>query len=377
MKYIRVVLVKYFSKKTFKMTGKVPSYLVRNLVEVALSRTDPKPTRKTRTNNTLCLAIPTKGSQNQDNDLREIKALLKLHKRFENQAERVLYNGVAKSYVKDGKRLNSSKIRDSAVVLAVEAEPKNLYLKEIQSKWSLPPPSLPALPTAEESSKQLNCYSEKRLGSSKSCHEVANGLVLPALTDKPFCSSENSARNCGDVLQNNSKLNIFEEFERDLNLEENLTIVPLNKKNFASYDSLSKLYGDCSNSSPRDTVGNEKNRGQPVGMLRFSVPDSRSEDGLFLDFDEYMRDMGDVVSQVSSGESESELDEVEGGSEIGKNDGENGSNEQSLALVEYQPLYRKNVHFSEALHEVHLYSPVQNHRRRRRRRRHHTENVDF
>lgn len=356
------------------MTGKVPSYLVRNLVEVALSRTDPKPTRKTRTNNTLCLAIPTKCLKNQDNDLREIKALLKLHKQFENQAERILYNGVAKSDVESGKRLNSSKTGDSATVLAVEAQPKNLYLKEIQSKWSLPPsPLLPALPSVEETSKQLTCYSEKRLDSGKSCHKVANGLVLPALTNKPFCSAENSPRTSSDVLRKNSIV----EVERNLNLEGNLTVVPLNKKNFASYDSLSKLYGDCSNSSPRGAVGNAKNRRPPVRMLQVSVPDSRSEDGLFVDFDEYMRDMRDVMSEVSSEESGSELDEINGESEIGKPGRGNGSNEQSLALAEYRPLYRKNVHFSEALHEVHLYSPVQDHRRRRRRRRRHTENDDF
>ena len=359
------------------MTGKVPSYLVRNLVEVTLSRTGPKPSRKASSNNTLCLAIPTDGLKKQVDNLQEIKALLKLHKRYETEAERVLYNGVAKTDVESGKRLNPGKLGDNAVVLKVEAEPKNLYLREIQSKWSLPPsPLLPTLPSPVETSKQLVCSSDKRLSSGKTVRKLCSGVVLPALTDKPFYSAEN--RPTGVVLQKNSRPTSFENFEKDLNLEGNLTIVPLSKKNFASYDSLPTLCGGCANSNPAHAVGMTKNRQPPVRMLRVSVSDSRSEDGLFVDFDEYMKDIGYVASETSSVGSESELDEIDGGCEIGQpGDVGNGPNEQSLALVEYRPSYRKNVHFSEALHEVHLYSPVQNHRRRRRHRRHHTENSDF
>ena len=56
--------------------------------------------------------------------------------------------------------------------------------------------------------------------------------MLPALTDKPFNSGDNSPRN-EDVLQNNPKRNKLENSERNafenLNLEDNLTVVLLDR----------------------------------------------------------------------------------------------------------------------------------------------------
>ena len=342
------------------MTGQVPSYLVRNLVEVTLGKTDPKRTRKTRSNKTLCLAIPTKSFRNQDDGLEEIKALLKLHKRYDIEAERTLYNGVAKTEEKDSKNFDSHNL--SAVGTAIKTKPKNNYLKEIYSKLSLPPsPELPALSGAEQTSKELNCFSEKRLSSTKSRQKIASSLMLPALTDKPFISRE-SLTNNEDRLQKNFKRNESENCE-NLNLQDNLTVVPLDRKNFAYYDSLAKFYGIGPNSDSRSAVGTLRDSKPSVGIL-VSVPDCTSEDGLYVNFEDYLREVSDVESIASQKEGGSEHNQLEGASEF---------IEPSLALVEYKPLYRKNVHFCEDLHEVHLYSPVQNHWRRRRRSRRYTE----
>ena len=347
------------------MTGQVPSYLVRNLVEAALGRTDTKPTRKARrSNKTLCLAIPTKSFRKHDESLGEVKALFKLYERYENEAERTLYNGVAKTNEKDGGNLNSDKL--TAVGTAVQAKPKNRYLKEIHSKLSLPPsPELPALSSGEQATKELTYYPEKRSNSTNSRQNRANGLILPALTDKPFCSGDNSSNE--DTLKRNSKVKELENFERNsfenLNLEESLTVVPLNRTNFAHYDSLATFYGVGPNSSPRSPVESSRNSESPVGIL-VSVPESRSEDGCYVNFEDYLR-------EISDGESEASLEE--GGCELNQPKGTGEFTEPSLALVEYKAKYRNNVHFSENLHEVHLYSPVQNHWRRRRRRRRHTD----
>ena len=326
------------------MTGHVPSYLVRNLVELTLSKTDPKRTRKTRSTKTLCLAIPTKRFGNQDDSLEEVKALLKLHKRYEVEAERTLYNGVAKTEEKDGKNLDLHNL--SAVGTAIKTKPKNNYLKEIHSKLSLPPS--PELSGTERTSN----FRQK----------ISNTLMLPALTDKPFFTSGESLSSNGDMLQKNCRRNELENC-KNLNLQDNLTVVPLDKKNFAYYDSLAKFYGVGPNLDSRSAVETLRDSKPSVGIL-VSVPDCTSEDGLYVNFEDYLREVSDVESVASLKEGGSEHYQPEGASEF---------IEPSLALVEYKPLYRKNVHFCEDLHEVHLYSPVQNHRRRRRRTRRYTE----
>ena len=340
------------------MTGQVPSYLVRNLVEVTLSKSDRRRTRKPRSNETLCLAIPSESFGNKDNSLGEVKALLKLHRRYEIEAERTLYNGVAKTDEKDEKKPHNL----SAVGTAVQAKPKDGYLKEIHSKFSLPPsPELPALRGAEQTLKELKYYSEKRSNSARNPQKVARSLMLPALTDKPFNSGENSPRN-DDVFHKNPKRNELENSERsaleNLNLEDNLRVVPLDRRNFTYYDSVGR------NSSTRSVVEPSRNPKPSVGML-ISVPGCLSENGMYVNFEDYLREVSDVESMAESlGQGGNEHNQEEGAGEL---------REPSLALVEYKPLYRKNVRFCEDLHEVHLYSPVQNHRRRRRRTKRHTE----
>ena len=342
------------------MTGQVPSYLVRNLVEVTLKKTNPKQTRKTRSNKTLCLAIPTKSFRNQDDSLEEVKTLLKLHRRYEIEAERTLYNGVTKTEEKFGENLDSHNL--SAVGTAMKTKPKNNYLKEIHSKLSLlPSPELPVLSGTEKTSKGLKCFSEKRLSSTKSRQKVANSLMLPALTDKPFTSGKNLSSN-EDMLQKNSKRHELENC-KNLNLRDNLTVVPLDRKNFTYYDSLATFYGIVPDSNCRSAVETLRDSKPSVRIL-VSVPDCISEDGLYVNFEDYLREASDVESIASRKEGGSEHYQPEGASEFV---------EPTLALVECKPLYRKNVHFCEDLHEVHLYSPVQNHRRRRRRTRRYTE----
>ena len=354
-----------FLLRRFNMTGQVPSYLVRNLVEVALSRTDPKPAKKTRSNKTLCLAIPSKSFKKQGNSLEDVKALLKLHRRFENDAERTIYNGMTKTERERIEDFNSG--ASNCGVLPKKGEAKQSYLEEIHSKLSLPSsPELPALPGTENSPKQLKYYPKKQLNFSEETRKKDKG-VLPALADKPFHSGQNLPSN-EQLLQENLKPKDFENLDEksfgNFNLHEDLTIIPLNKKNFASYDSLTTLFGVRPKRSSRSDVGKSRNTKPPLGIF-IPISETRSEDGLFVDFDEYLKDIADERSQASLREDGgNEHCELEGGGEL---------TEQSLALVEYRPMYRRNVHFGEVLHEVHLYSPVQNHWRRRRRRSRHTE----
>ena len=336
------------------MTGQVPAYLVRNLVQVALSRTDSKPTKKTRSTKTLCLAIPTKSSKRQDRSLNEVKELLKLHKRFEIEAERALYNGVAKT---DEESLN---LRPAAVRSApCEGKTKDLYLREIHEKLSLPPsPELPALSGRKNTPKQLEYCVKKRLNSSRNIHQMGENFSLPALTDTPFNSGESSHSN-ELYLRDDSKIKDLERFENFDLLQESLTVVPLSKENFASYDSLLSGVRRRRKASPGNEIENAQHTETPFRVV-IPVSETRSEDGLFVNFDEYLRELSDRESEAS-------FDQGESGNRL--LDNENKDSEPSLALVEYKPMYRRNVHFSKDLHEVHLYSPVQNHRRRRRKRR--------
>ena len=328
------------------MTGQVPGYLVRNLIDVALSRTETKPrikpTKRTPSSKT-CLAISAIHFEEQDDKLREVKALLKLHKRFENNAERILFNGVAKTTEKNNGRIHSSKLG------SLHQSTEDSYLNEIFSKLSLPPsPELPALPSNESDSRH---WAVKRLNVLKQRDDMTENIVLPALTDKPFSCGQDLL--CNKVERNSKVKDSGLNNTENPCLQENLIIIPLKKENFALFDSLALHYGARSKYSSQSSIESPRNT---KTHLRTVVPGSKSEDRVFIDFDKYLLAMSDTGSETSLRDNE---ERQFGGSEM-----ENEHIERSMAVVEY----KKNVQFSEDLHEVHLYSPVQNHWPRKRRK---------
>ena len=322
------------------MAGQIPSYLVRNLVEVSLKRTECKTPKKTRTK-TLCVAIPTetKNFTKEGSRLQEIKDVLRLHKHFEKQAELFLRNHVVTTEQEYAKHeINSHFVGNR------KTNGQDSYLNEMLFKLTQPSsPELPALTSCGNTSKHLHSSLKNQISFPQIYVKENTKFALPSLAETPSYLGEKSPSR-EDFLQGNLKFNVEKDAKNSREffaLEENLTVVPLTRENFASYDSLSTLYGVRSNSSPRSTIERSRKSESPLRIL-VSIPDSRSEDGMFVDYEEYVKDKRDEV-------------------------GENAV--PTLALVEFKPKYKRNVHFSEHLHEVHLYSPVQNHSRRKRPRR--------
>lgn len=299
------------------MTGHVPSYLVRNLVEVALSRTRQKPSRKSCRSKTLCRAMPAKSFKTQEQHSDEAKALLNLHKRFEKEAKRTLCYGRKRHNFFPGK----SNFNDS----------KRNYLDRILSRVSLPAsPELHALQDSQQ-------FDTTRLNFRKSIEKITDSCSLPALNDRALPSGKNASVDRGK----NSRMKKVEQFESKFiepsDLQENLTIIPLTKKNFVYYDSLATARGVLLNSNTRSAVGSSRNSNT---LMRFlvNVPDCGSEDGMFVDYEEYLKGMPDEESEASFEAEGSRIDQ--------KSSAEVDLNEPTLTVAGYKPLHKRKVHFS-------------------------------
>ena len=354
------------------MSGELPSYVVRNLVEVALKRSERK-TRKKPIKSSLCVALPTERVQNkaEEDQVEEIKSLLKLHRQFEEQALRKFRKGIVEKKCL-GKP--SAFLKASNDLSAGRTEENEDYFNEISSKLAqVPSPDLttklPALPYYCSDTRELQYSHEKRL-QSLTFH--AKGAKSPPNSNPRICYSNkddlkiNSLSRYGK-LQFSPGVSSPHEAQT---LPQLLTIVPLSSETFAAYDSLPTFVEDDLRSGAliRYNVGSPRNAQSPVLWL-VPVDELMSEDAISVDYEKYLD--GDV--SVRDGDVNGDVSIRDGDVNGDVNGDVSDIRESSRALVEYKPVYRKSVHFSETLHEVHLYSPVQNHRTRRRRRRSRTE----
>lgn len=345
------------------MTRELPSYVVRNLVEVALKRSDRRKTKKPDGNSTLCVAVPiVKDTLDAEQSrLEDAKSLLKLHKRFEDEALRTLRKGIVE-------KRPSTKLSNNSTVRSQRTDKNEDYLNDISLKLAqVPSPDLPTkFPALGSTTRQLQWSASRRLepltfpqkgAICKVYPERARGIhIRPYSCPSSLFLTENGILPREEGINKRKKLrsaSIGESSHNFQDLQKHLTVFPLTSGTFAAYDSLPRFNeaDPFSGTMVRDDIGSSRNSDSPVLWL---VPrdDPRSEDALSVNYEKYLTDDADRRDVVSDFADESSC----------------------RALVEYKPIYRKNVRFSEDLHEIHLYSPVQNHRTRRRRgRRRRTE----
>ena len=346
--FINVLFNNFGAKLTFlslTMANALPAYVVRNLVDSALGRSDNcrKPL-KTQTGREMCVvSVPSEGRSRKTTTSKDIKALLKLHKRFEIEALRNLNKGVVVN-VKDISPQVKQVHSQGFVENRQKTNKNDEYFKDISSK--LEQLSSPPLTTNTVSELLGNECQLKQPGLSQ-------GSTPKALTFPCGCTLDSnmniiSPYTCPNGYHGNdtSSSTVASCQDQHLaignaqtsNLQQGLTIIPLTSETFAAYDALPTFVED----DPRYEIGNARQRSDLIPVF-----DAKSEDALSVHLEKYLDDITSCFDDVG-----------EPANDVG---------DDALALVEYKPRYQKSVHFSEDLHEVHLYSPVQDHRGRRKR----------
>ena len=226
------------------MAREMPSYVVRNLVDVALERTGSEGNLKKETKRDQRL-VPVPHDISKTTTSEDVKALLKLHKRFEEEAWRKCHKGITKTM----KQNNQSCSQNNPTIAQHQKTTNNeLYFKDIFSKLDQPPsPDFPALPSNGCHPRQLvwphgNSSDVLALAyennSTKDCPET-NVTAHPSMCAKGCHENETFPRNSSPSCDNRRSQN-------HLDLGQHLTIIPLTLANFGAYDSLPTFHEDAS-----------------------------------------------------------------------------------------------------------------------------------
>ena len=342
------------------MARDLPSYIVRNLVEAALKRNEPK-AKKKRDRKSLCAAIPAEEDdvQRETFEDEEVQSLLKLHKRFEDDALRRLRKRTVqnKSSTKPTHKQNGFNGLPKHETVGNEDYFHEISSKLHQMQFLDSPTKFPALANTVNETRRLPWSAGRRPPSLRYAQKGNIAKVFTGATQsiRPQTCPGSWHFTRDDLgrqeLISNYQKNWFppvEKYSQNVQtLQQLLTIVPLTSETFAVYDSMSRF--DEADRSSDSMVEHEILNSRNSRSCVVPVGDRRSEDAISVNYEKYANDDVDI--------------------DIDMRDVDSEFTESSRALVEYKPIYKKNVHFSEDLCEIHLYSPVQAHKSRRRRRR--------